>query len=731
MPIAPPAEPTTQELQVTNHHDHSPNGTLQSAADLPEHFDTDSQISLPKRRASTDTYRQANGLFADFDGVHIPLNAEGSSVVDNMSIRRPSVTQRPPPARPLSQVEPPDENMVYYPAPVPMMLNLPQRLSKLPPARHVDRRRTEILGNIKTARRSTGLLPGLEEDGAEDQEQLPVSKTDRRTMANVPPQLRASIFFDLPAATQDVALKEGSAVATLDSILDASAFAPVSAFTDHPIVGQAGADVYERSAVRPRASKLPTELADNRKRRSSLNLLKKRNSASDLLDDSKTRASSILSFGTRFGNRKSSAPAAAATEHREGDEGAATELEITPLRRGERSQSRLDDEDASDDEAQFHDAEEDLDEYADEQQGAQLEDFNEQPTTLLAELQLRKQQQKQRTRNPAIAFPDGMHSTLLQLDAVAQVQKQAREKKHITLAWEDPAVARAGAENEDDEDVPLGVLYPGRKVREESRPLGLIARREMEDNEPLSHRRARLRGEDPRALARLRTSTYDLNGHGAPSPNGSIPEVEGETLGQRLKRLKAQKKPEISQPRAVSGDFASEILGQFGGAPIDGAPADPEEETLGQRRKRLQAEREANSRNVSGTSAEPEAAAQVSKRRSMADILTAHPAAGARASSNPKPTPRQPAARVKVRREQSSGALPMASGIGVPAAGAMPGAMPGYNPYAAHMPSQEVGGVRMPNPYYGSAFPAGGAADVGLDKGQRDMIDRWRMSVMH
>jgi hypothetical protein len=64
------------------------------------------------------------------------------------------------------------------------------------------------------------------------------------------------------------------------------------------------------------------------------------------------------------------------------------------------------------------------------------------------------------------------------------------------------------------------------------------------------------------------------------------------------------------------------------------SPGQEEEETLGQRRKRLQAEREARTLEVgdlgsSGAEVTGEQRPPLEQRRSMADILQAHPAAGA------------------------------------------------------------------------------------------------------
>ena len=371
---------------------------------------------------------------------------------------------------------------------------------------------------------------------------------------------------------------------------------------------------------------------------------------------------------------------------------------------------------------------------------------------------MRKAQQKLRNRTAATAFPNGMHSTLLQLDAVDQLQKQKRKQQHTRLAWEDPNANHPGAENEDDEDVPLGMLFAGRQIStaekarrmDEDRPLGLIAKRDMEDNEPLSHRRARLRGEDPIARNTSPTkpnSMYTLDVLNFSDTNlvenpqepaaGNDNENENETLGQRLRRLKATQIP--LQPRPVSDDFASEMMSQLGvpsRPPVTTAATatktpDPEE-TLGQRRKRLQAEAAAankdKSRQASGESndaAVPATQQAVSKRRSMADILTAHPAAGAgnpttvRALSNeikfaPAPKTRNTPWAMSQTRQASLGAgMPMASGLGSPT-----------NPMNGNggVGAGGGGGGYFPHPMVQKPV-------VEIDGGRREMIDRWRQSV--
>lgn len=688
-------------------------------------------------RASTDNYHQATALFADFDGVHSSPHPQDQPDVQDEVNRRSS--RHLPPSRPISYMQPtPNENMVYYPAPVPMMLNLPKRLSKLPTAPHRDKRRSELLNSLPAdARKSAAWLPDMLDstrEGSRHEEverAIPAREVKRRAMVDLPPQLRASMFFDHPAVLQDIEVKGESAMDTLDGILDASAFAPVSAFTDHPIVGHVGAEVYGKAPVKSRVSVVPAEAKEPKKRRSSLNLLVKRNSSSNLLEDMKKRNSSLLSLGN-FSKRKSSAQQFEDAQEHQEVEAAEMHGEQAPLQHHDEGIV-----DAADEEAGFHDARENV-----QDQEEQAEDFSGQPTTLLAELQLRKQQQKQRNRTAATAFPHGMHSTLMQLDAVAQVQKQARRQTRTTLAWEDPHAHHDGVEAEDDEDVPLGMLFPKgnldaiEKARryDEDRPLGLIAKRDMEDNEPLSHRRARLRGEEPptrTASPDKRNSMYTLDPLNFEEPPKN--DEENETLGQRIRRLKATQTSH--QPRPVSGDFASEMMSQLGGLKLTPEDAQPTsrtaiktpdlEETLGQRRKRLQAEANNKIRQASGDSNGAAARPPMNNRRSMADVLQAHPAAGAgaRTLSNeikfaPAPRSRNTPWAMNHNMQASLGHMPMASGFGMPNSVYAPG-----TGFGGGMNGYGNGGGYRPHPMI--------QKPVEADLRQRDMVDRWRQSVMH
>ena len=255
-------------------------------------------------------------------------------------------------------------------------------------------------------------------------------------------------------------------------------------------------------------------------------------------------------------------------------------------------------------------------------------------------------QQKQRNRTAVSAFPDGIHSTLLQLDAVAQVEKKKREQKRVRLAWEDPEVRYPGKENEDDEDVPLGMLFPGQSGAakeltgrfDDNRLHGLIAVRAAEENESLSQRRSRLRGEAPSLSKQGSRYTLDLPDLTPTQSDTNIDDEE--TLAQRLKRLKGLKNSPNGD-LSIIGDFTSEVLNQVGvhtptkkyWPATNGNPAvDEEGETLGQRRKRLQAEQMASHDEANGETTPP-IRPPINKRHSMADILHAHPASGVRSYS--------------------------------------------------------------------------------------------------
>ncbi|KAF2460470.1 hypothetical protein BDY21DRAFT_369477 [Lineolata rhizophorae] len=725
----------------------------------------------PPTAASTNTFQQAQTLFRDFDGTHYEPTIHEAASPTTPPSRHSSAPDDPDTSsfflcdvpRPDSQgVPPPADGMVYYPAPVPRTLNLPKRLSAMPASTARDlqsRRRTQLLESLsadvrkavpwiggggsggrdnasESARRSSGdaaMTTAAAGSAAGSMTGVTAAaggkprgggggsgaEAQAHHHAHLPPQLRASLFFDAQSVPHDVEVKRDSAVATLESILEASARAPVNAFTDHPFAGGAGSDaVYGKENKAARRS--VTTLLDGGKKRetsggsaggvAAANAAKRRSSFNFLFGGGRRSVSSselpmqggaggqqqqqqqgrTTSSGLRSeigglhgaaaaavaavgGERRGSAAIAPSDEEDEEEragettplrgrswaDGPAEEDEGVGVARADGRVPQADDEgdhldDDHEDRSRHPDeAEEHLKPSEDAEEPSEVPPWaTGPPTTLLAELQLRKQQQRQRTRTAANAFPHGMHSTLLELDAVAQVEARRRRGQRVALAWEDPdALAAAEQARRDDDDVPLGVLFKGRGGAggaagdggaaggdlDWDRPLGLIEKRELEDNEPLSRRRNRLRGggadiaRDPsppkKAVAgagAVQQHLHMQNG-GTPSPHLPSPQpgesppgattpaapgvdanadAEGdpdETLAQRTRRLKSREKLNSAIGRPVSTDFAAEMmssLGSPGGAEGETTGADKPEhhdaedegETLGQRRARLQAQ---------------------------------------------------------------------------------------------------------------------------------------------
>ncbi|KAI0999716.1 hypothetical protein K3495_g8482 [Podosphaera aphanis] len=529
-------------------------------------------------------------MFADFEGFQssIDLKSQGDLISENrLSLEPKSQSQT---GTAISQ------NMVYYPAPVPVMLNLPQKLSKKHPFATrkpqasnncIDTGNSGNTGNSKIwESEMQGKTESLSTSEVKREEYLSLNSSasnldvtaghSARDLANLPPQLRASTFFENQGQTQVFKLKDKSAVATLDSILDASANAPVWAFTDHAFVGALGPEVYGKKSSQ--------DAGMLKKRTGSFGVLTSRNNGSseriDPLKEQRQTASSALGSNTE-GNENS--------KDNQSDRELAAKSEY-----GES-----------------------------EDEGQEDEIYHGPPTTLLAELQLRKQRQKQRTQPLTKTFPNGIHSTLLELDSAIQTEQNTRRKERTILAWEDPSELIA---QDDDDDVPLAMLYSHKAT--ENRPLGLLERRALEDNEPLSQRRNRLQGGTSvpnrvGALNNILTSGDD--------------EEEEETLGERAKRLKATTIP-LPLPLPERDQFA-DMMGQFESKDsgsdskkmneANSSKVTEEEETLGQRRKRLQAEREARLREV-GVDVQPLHPQRLFNKShgSTTDILSSYPTMG-------------------------------------------------------------------------------------------------------
>ncbi len=104
----------------------------------------------PMTSGSGATYDQAQTAFGDFDGVHCDPDVDDfvpPPPPELLNEDRPRPRMLPPP-RPTSYFDPETgQQMLYYPAPVPAMLNLPPKLSKKPKAAARQMRRSELIVN--------------------------------------------------------------------------------------------------------------------------------------------------------------------------------------------------------------------------------------------------------------------------------------------------------------------------------------------------------------------------------------------------------------------------------------------------------------------------------------------------------------------------------------------------------------------------------------------------------
>ncbi|KLU87121.1 hypothetical protein MAPG_06126 [Magnaporthiopsis poae ATCC 64411] len=646
--------------------DHVDFGALPSLDFGPQYGQPDHHYG--QQQHPHDYLGQPHGHGQHYDQHHEPPAA----------VPRPQPHQRHVSERPKSYFDMnTGHEMLYYPAPVPAMLNLPPKLSKKPKAAQRNARHSRVLetmaqqtrdsriwlpDTLETGDFSGSFMGGEDHSGSPEKSPLaeaptsmlplpdldmpqeagphsrapaphypselrrPAKLTDAEKRkskmslmpVDLPPQLRASAFFDLPSTNATpIELKNGSAMSTLDSILDASASAPVSAFTDHTFAGKLGSEVYG-AEKKKKKKKIKKTQNNNTSANITAPSSDKDGSMSTVREDSKPRASflGLVGVGKRHSNESGDHSALPESRGQDSDRSTSSRKDgLAAPDGGLLSPNSMmaphDDEKVSSDE-------EDEDEDEDEEDEDE-ELYEGPPTTLLAELQIRKQRAKARTRLPAQAHSHGMHTTLLELDAVAEVERKNRKGKRVNLAWEDPALAQD--DEDEDEDVPLAFLQAVRAnpnadisvvVAEAHRPLGLMERREQEDNEPLSRRRDRLQGHAPeppqgvyltqvqqtRAQSQMGfvpsasalnlssnnllnpqnrgiTSASRLGLHQPPplSPqhqaDGSQPaeeENEDEPLGERMRRLKARDDKDTLLPlaRPISGAFSVEVLSQFG-----------------------------------------------------------------------------------------------------------------------------------------------------------------------
>ena len=535
------------------------------------------------------------------------------------------------------------ESKSNYPARIPKLLNLPKRLSQTPNASLPNDRRSKALQHIIPKARnsyswsadgsgngeitfSNGAPSGMAEDKL-DAVHIPA-------VEKLPPQLRASAFFDQIPRPLKLQAKGETAVERLNYMLEASTCAPADAFTNQFTPNCNNTDVSRQSVKAKHDRKSPylatvTPTANQKTRRSFLFF--RRKSGVDLVKNN------IEDSGMeQLSDRDDSESVASGTSTEEENYLDTNDNLISSSKGGK---SKIESEGGIDHE------------------GA--------PSTLLAELQIRKERLQKRTRTAPTAPYNDLHTTLLQLDAVAQIEKRRRVGQRIKLAWEEHDIGTSNADDDDDdEDVPLGVLFGSknknggdreRDLSDWNRPLGLIQSRDLEDNEPLSVRRKRLYMDDlyksvphlPKQCPSSRTPEIQC-----PSASESD-DVQNETLAQRMRRLRREKdltaafkgegkrKADEGNNNNSSSTLRLEGMDHVSLSPIaisEMRISEDEGETLGQRRKRLQAKKSAGSRKFGHDSVldsggrEPELF--LKKTRSMVDLFPNQPTAGFRRVSN-------------------------------------------------------------------------------------------------
>lgn len=476
-----------------------------------------------------------------------------------------------------------------------------------------------------------------------------------------------------PATSREIEVSQTSPVATLDRILDDSTRAPVTTSAERPCTS---AEAYGISHQETSSQNLEKQ----KKKRSSRSLFRfyKKTSSSNLSDPPAT-----------------------------GHPPQPTEAEAADTHEGTTLKSDVADGQEGDGEVLDHSQED-------------IRDYTGPPDSLMAELELRKHELKHRSRTAA--DPQGLRSTLLQLDAVAQKQSERRQRP-VSMAWDHSNAVYDDSEG--DEDVPLGILYPEKPdIPVETRPLDLMEKRQMEENEPLSKRRTRLRGEQPtdqHPNLSSRPSTMYLPGSHGPAESDS--ENEGETLAQRIKRLRAKNRNSRNSTTGGS-DFTSEVLAEFnhikGNDGKEGETAS-QDETLAETRARL---RQDSKPQHSRYAKVPRS------RRSMGSISLMRPKTAGRQSSHETALDHNPVHSQHAYHDPRMSMHQSTEGY----------QHPQYARYPVPANSYGYGMVR-PNTIYSDAalginhtsyamsgYPNMGTSMAGV--GQQERINHWRQSVI-
>ncbi|KAK6330134.1 hypothetical protein TWF730_004634 [Orbilia blumenaviensis] len=375
--------------------------------------------------------------FDDFDGVHFtkgsrPADGPTTTTTTTQTEKHTSIIVK---EQRLSAADRAD--LVYYPAPVPVMLNLPPKLA----------------GNRSQNQPQTGI-----EDIRARRESL---TSFRRSLV-----LKASH-------------SKADASSLFDNILDATVASPVLAVVNHSASNTkapGGGPGHVRST-----SKF------------SMSMLRNEETAAPQ-PPARHQALSDSDDGHDAGLQKGSVPrptAAAEGNITVGSGSIGDEAINTISRASYYPHSSHDYDDDNDDDEEGREGRRAEDEEA---EGVQFV-----PATLLAELESRKTQQRARTNKAAAAAAAAganrnsrQMPTLLERDAIAEVKKQARKRGPVNLGWQ----GDQGAVDEEEDDVPLGLLFATKlssRPAEVLRAPGLLAMREAEDNEPLRRRQERLK----------------------------------------------------------------------------------------------------------------------------------------------------------------------------------------------------------------------------------------------
>ena len=549
-----------EETQFYSAHPQQSAPVSPVAYGAPEHFPAlpeEEPADRPTSAGLDDVYDEGPHMFFEnFNGVHyLPWRK------NSIPTRRVSITQPPLASQPVRH-DKPAPGMVYYPAPVPMVLNLPQKTVHEPQEEDIAKRQSEFVHSLPAdASKSAAWLPGPE----------PFDDAKAKRASAAPPHARASAFFAQQPQKLEAKPKDQSAVNFLEGVLDASADAPVGKFVNHPMAGEAGAEeVYGKLKKKKNKDK-----GGHEKHRSVALSAGLRDSVPSLNHIRMPSEGQLGQHETDAANQVDEETPFRRSYEQYEDEG----NQRFHYDRGHEYESNSREEyydDDEDNQGKRADAESSEGEY--EEEDDTNEAFVGRPATLIAELQIRKREQKQRRRHvPQSHGP--LRSTLLELDTVAQRQRQERIRKNITLAWQDPGPEER--RESDDEDVPLGLLLQKTRLQaDEDRPTGLMEQLDADAHETLAQRRARLKG----------TSAVFPHPGMVQEENDS----DDEPLAVRRERLKAQA---ASNAEPLQSDFASEVLSKFKPEPAEESDSDPGE-TLAERRRRLKAEAAASGRQA-------------------------------------------------------------------------------------------------------------------------------------